>query len=383
MEQLKTQLTSNNITYTENENLSKHSTMRVGGLADIFIQINDIETLKKVIGILNSEEVRSQDKDIKIFILGEGSNTLFTNDFHGVVLKISLKGIEIVSEDKDKNEIILKVAGGENWHEFVKYCVDRNYAGNENLAFIPGTIGAAPVQNIAAYGQVQEDTFVELEAINLKTGELRKFNTEQCEFAYRSSIFKKEHAGKFVIISVTYKLQKLAETENYVPETSYHSRYESLMGELQQISKGPYSLKDVFNAVISIRTKKLPLVTENGTLGSFFVNPFITKEHLEKLQQKFPGIQFYPVDKMQYPDLNDPKLKDAEIVKIPAGWLLEELGWRGKMVNNVGTSPKHALCVITTGPATGQEVLDFMNSMKSDVKEKTGIELQSEVNIIK
>jgi UDP-N-acetylmuramate dehydrogenase len=375
MDSLKTIFSENNINFIKNEDLSKHSTMRVGGKADIFIQINSIEELQNAVNVLKESEEK-----FNVFILGEGSNTLFTGDFNGVVVKINLKGIETVEEND--SEVTLKAAAGENWHEFVKYCVDRNYAGNENLAFIPGTIGAAPVQNIAAYGQVQEDTFVELEALNLKTGELKTFNKSECEFAYRTSIFKKAYAGEFVITSVTYKLQKVSDTENYVPETSYHSRYESLMTELQAISKGPYSLKDVFNAVVSIRTKKLPLVSEYGTLGSFFVNPFITKQHLEKLQEKFPGIQFYPVDKMQYPDLSDPKLKDAEVVKIPAGWLLEELGWKGKMVNNVGTYSKHALCVITNGPATGKEVIDFMNAMKADVKEKTGIELQSEVNII-
>ncbi len=369
MDELKDKLT--NIVFRENELLSKHSTMRVGGTADLFVEINSEEELK------NFLNVHKDHNDIKLLVIGEGSNTLFTSDYKGIVLKLMHKGIEKIDEEEEY--LTLKVQAGHNWNEFVKYCVENNLAGNENLAFIPGTVGAAPVQNIAAYGQVQEDTFLSLEAFNIKTGEKEVFDGPECEFAYRSSIFKTLKKDEYIITSVNYKLRK---AEEYIPETSYHSRYESLSSILEEVAEKPYTLKDVFNAVVEIRKRKLPQVEEVGTLGSFFVNPFVTKDKLLDLQKKFPNIQFYPVDKMQYPALEDPKLKDQEIVKIPAGWLLEELGWRGKTEGNVGTSPKHALCVVVNGPAKGIDVLNFMNAMKSSVFDATGVELSSEVNVI-
>jgi UDP-N-acetylmuramate dehydrogenase len=364
-------LNSNGVRFVTSEDLSKHSTMRVGGMADFFIEIKSEEELKNFLAAYK------EIKNTSLFIVGEGSNTLFTGDFNGIILKMSIKGIDLVEEDDEF--ITYKVSGGENWHNFVKYCVDKNLSGIENLALIPGTVGAAPVQNIAAYGQVQEDVFLNLEAYNIKTGEKEVFDEPECEFAYRSSVFKTSKKDSYIITSVTYKLKKAAK---YIPELSYHSRYESLQGILSEIAKEPYTLKDIFNAVIEIRTRKLPKVDEVGTLGSFFVNPFINKVKLSELQEKFPDIQFYPVEKMQYPGLSDEELKQKDIVKIPAGWLLEELGWRGKTKGNVGTSPKHALCVVINGPATGKEVHDFVKEMKASVFEATGIKLQTEINIL-
>lgn len=360
-----------NLTVKENEDLSRHSTMRVGGIAKYFIEIHSEEDLKNFVNFYKNNKAE------KLVIIGEGSNTLFTGDVDGIVLKIMHKGIEIIEENDEHTTI--KVMGGENWHSFVEYCVNKNLSGNENLAFIPGTVGAAPVQNIAAYGQVQEDTFLKLDAFNLETGEIEEFNEPECEFKYRSSIFKAEKAGKYIINSVTYELKKVSE---YIPDSTYHSRYESLSGVLEEIAEKPYTLKDIFNAVIEIRTRKLPLVRDLGTLGSFFMNPFVNKEQLKKLQERWPDIQYYPVDKMQYPGLDDPNLKDQEIVKIPAGWLLEELGWRGKMEGNVGTYKNHSLIVITDGPATGSQVLEFMSKMKKNVLEETGVELNSEINVV-
>lgn len=367
---LKQKLTEQSIDFKENEDLSVHSTMRVTAYASLFIEISDIETLKKILNILQSNPV-------KFLIIGDGSNTLFSKDFEGLVLKMNIKGKEIIEENDEY--VLFKVGAGESWHEFVEYCVNRNLAGNENLAYIPGTVGAAPIQNIAAYGQVQEDTFESLEAINIKTGEIKVFNKEECEFAYRKSVFKTKYKGEYIVLSVNYKLYKV---EEYIPETSYHSRYESLQGELEQIAKKTYTLKDVFNAVVSIRKKKLPQIEEEGTLGSFFLNPFVTKEKLEQLQKKFPDIQFYPVEKMQYPGRDDEILKASSIVKIPAGWLLEELGWRGKFEGNVGSSPKHALCVVTKGPAKGEDVINFIEKMKKSVEDATGIKLETEINIV-
>jgi UDP-N-acetylmuramate dehydrogenase len=359
-----------NIQFTQNEDLVNHSTLRVTAFAKVFVELKDLETAQTLFKIINEEKV-------PFVIVGEGSNTLFSKEEYELVIKISIKGKETLEENDES--VLIKVGAGETWHEFVEYCVNKNLAGNENLAYIPGTIGAAPVQNIAAYGQVQEDTFETLEAINIQTGEIKIFNKEECQFSYRTSIFKKELKGQYIIVGVNYRVYKV---EEYIPETSYHSRYESLQGELSQISNPPYTIKDVFNAVISIRKKKLPIVGEVGTLGSFFLNPFITKEKLDSLQVKFPNIQFYPVEKMQYPGLDDEILKASSIVKIPAGWLLEELKWRGKYEGNVGSSEKHSLCVVTKGPVKGIDVTNFMKEMQDSVYEATGIKLESEVNIV-
>ena len=356
----------------KDEPLSKHSTMRVGGIADTFAKIENEKQLSKFVNIYKD----FKDK-IKLLVIGEGSNTLFTDDFEGIVLKIMHKGIEIVEEG---NEFVtLKVQAGHNWHEFVEYCVNNNLSGNENLAFIPGTVGAAPVQNIAAYGQVQEDTFVSLEAYNLKTGIKEQFYKSKCNFLYRSSIFKTTKKGKYIISSVTYKLKKAFD---YIPETSYYSRYESLIQVLEQIAQKPYTLRDVFNATIEIRKRKLPDIQQVGTLGSFFINPFVTKNQLIELQNKFPGIQYYPVQKMSYPNLGDPIFKNQNIVKIPAAWLIEELGWKGKRKKNVAVSKKHSLCLTVIGPALGTDVLSLMKDIQESVKEKTKLELKTEINIV-
>lgn len=355
----------------KNIDLSKLSTMRVGGFATYYFELESISQL---------DELRKYiiDNKLKHLLIGEGSNTLFTGDFDGLIIKNKILGRNII-EDSD-NFVKIECGAGENWHSFVEYCVNKNFAGNENLALIPGTIGAAPVQNIAAYGQVQEDTFISLKAYSIKTGEFRVFDRPECEFKYRHSIFKTdEFKGKYIITSVTYQLKKASE---YIPETSYHSRYESLKPILETEKKEKYTLIDVFNAIVKIRRMKLPDPLEVGTLGSFFLNPFVSKEDLFKIQKVFPGIQFYPVDKMQYPGLDEISLKDIELVKLPAGWIMEELGWKGKFIGAVGCSEKHALCIVVKGQSTGKKVIEFADQVKASVYEATGIELKSEVNII-
>jgi UDP-N-acetylmuramate dehydrogenase len=351
--------------------LSKLSTMRVGGVAKYYFGLDSIDQL---------EELRDYIKNnsLKHIVIGEGSNTLFSGDFEGIVIKNMIKGKKTI--DDSDNFIKIECGAGENWHTFIEYCVNMNFAGNENLAFIPGTIGAAPVQNIAAYGQAQEDTFISLTAYNFETGEFRVFDRPECEFKYRYSIFKAEsYKDKYIITSVTYQLKKAAE---YIPELNYHSRYESLKPILEAEKKDRYTLIDVFNAIIKIRKSKLPDPSEIGTLGSFFLNPFISKQKLEEVQKKFPGIQFYPVDKMQYPGLDEINLKDIELVKIPAGWILEELGWKGNFEDQVGCSEKHALCIVVKGASTGKKVVEYAEQVKASVYKATGIELKSEVNII-
>lgn len=359
----------NGLNVTENVSLANYSTMRVGGIGKILVQVQNTNDLKTAILI-------AQAHSQPIYLLGSGSNTLFKDAFDGVIIKIETKGVTILEEDD--HSILFSVAAGEDWHEFVEFCVSKNLTGNENLAYIPGTVGAAPVQNIAAYGQVQEDTLESVTAIQIASGDTHIFTKEECEFSYRSSIFKEKLKQQYCITSVQYRLIKAI---TYNPETSYHSRYESLQQFLPKQNE-PLHPKDIFNAIISLRKHKLPQVDETGTLGSFFMNPFITTDHLRTLQIAFPNIQYYPVDKMQYPKNSTLNLNDVELVKIPAGWLLEELGFRGTFNKNVGSSPKQALCIVVTGPATGSEVLAFAKKIQKTVQQKTQINLKTEVNIV-
>ena len=350
--------------------------------AKYFVEIEKEKELKELLAELKQAGEKSPqflEKTLKTFVIGQTYNTLFVNDFDGLIIKINIKGIDIIEETE--TSVTLRVGAGENWPDLVEFAVNNNWQGIENLADIPGSTGAAPIQNIGAYGQVLEDVFVSLEAYEVKTGQKRVFSKEECEFAYRKSIFKKDLKDKYIVTSIKISLQKVQ--DKFIPETSYHSRYESLSGELEALGrKAPYSLKDIFDAVVSLRSKKLPSVEKYGTIGSTFVNPFISKEKLTELQKSFPEIQYYPVDKMQYPGLADSELADHEIVKIPAGWILEELGWKGKWIGNVGTYEKHSMIVVTNKKASGQEILDFIRKLQKSVKDATGINLSPEVNIV-
>ncbi len=353
----------------ENISLKKYNTLRLDVIAKFFVEVFSVEDFLEAI---NSP----QCKNFPILILGGGANILFTKDFDGLVIKNSLKGIKVADENDD--EIILEVASGEDWPKLVEYTVNNNWVGIENLAYIPGTVGASPVQNIAAYSQSLEDNFVSLDAVELTTGKIKTFNKEECEFKYRDSIFKQTLKNKYFITSVHFKLSKKFK----IVDDSYHSRYESLKDELKSFSKETYTLKDIYNAVVRLRQKKLPDPNKVGTIGSTFANPFLNKLQLKRLQEKFPDIQYYPIDKMQYPNLDDEILKNIEIVKVPAGWLLEEAGWKNKRSGNVGTHPNHALCVVTYDGATPEDVYNFTEEMRKDFKEKYNIELEYEVNVI-
>lgn len=353
----------------ENISLKKYNTLHLNITTKYFVEVFSVNDVLEVLDL-------SEIKNLPILILGDGANILFTKDYEGLVIKNSLKGIKITEENDDY--IILEIAGGEDWPSLVKYTVEKNWVGIENLAYIPGTVGAAPVQNIAAYGQGLENSFVSLEAIEIATGKIKTFSKEECIFKYRHSIFKKELKDKYFIISVRLKLSKHFEGV----DTTYHSRYESLQGELETFAKEPYTLKNIYEAVIRIRQKKLPDPNKIGTIGSTFANPFLNIEQLKKLQEKFPDIQYYPIDKMQYPNPNDEALQNVDIVKIPAGWLLEEAGWKNKKIGNVGTFEKHALCVVTYDGATSEETYKFTEILRKDFKEKYNIDLEYEVNII-
>lgn len=345
--------------------LSPFNTFNVRAFAKSFAVIHDIEDLRQL------------SLDQPFLVIGEGANVLFTKDFDGLIIKNEINK-ELISLNTNK-EILFEVSSGVNWHQFVMNSVSRNLSGVENLAYIPGTVGAAPVQNIAAYGQTAGEAIYFVKGWNLNSKSLEVIQSQNCNFYYRDSIFKHELKNKFIISSVVFKLSKIPKHD-----TNYHGRapYESLAGELAKFSKPPYSSKAVAEAVTRIRQIKLPDWHKAGTAGSFFKNPFVSNVKFLQLQKQMPDLQVYPVDQMLYPNPNDPVFKMSNMVKIPAGRLLDELRWKGKRIGNVGTFEKHALVIVNQGGATGQEILDFSQMMKEDVKKNFEIELESEVNVI-
>lgn len=293
----------------------------------------------------------------KHLLLGSGSNILLCNDFDGLVIKNEIIGIELIKEDE--NFVWIKSFSGTLWHDFVMYCVENNYGGIENLSLIPGTVGAAPMQNIGAYGAELKDTFVSLEAIEIKTGETFIFDKDACAFGYRESIFKKEEKGKYFIYSVEFKLAK---------HPTINSAYGDIQKILQEKNITNPNIKDVSDAVIEIRQSKLPNPKELGNAGSFFKNPEVEKDVAEKIQLEFPAMPKY--------DLPNGK------IKIPAAWLIEQCGWKGKQIGNTGNHAKQALVIVNYGNATGNEIWQHALSVQKSVLDKFGILLEAEVNVI-
>jgi UDP-N-acetylmuramate dehydrogenase len=334
----------------QNISLKAYNTFGIDATAAHFVEINSLDDLQAVI---KSEAL----KDLPKLILGGGSNMLFTQNFEGLVIKNSIKGIEQVKEDE--RHIWLKAMGGEVWHELVLHTIDLDLSGIENLSLIPGFVGAAPMQNIGAYGVELEKVFDSLEAINISTGELRTFTKDECEFGYRESVFKKHLKGQYFIYSVTLRLNKQHE---------FNVSYGDIKNTLAEMKVFELSVKAVSNAVIKIRQSKLPDPKEIGNAGSFFKNPEISKEHFERLVAQYPVMPSYPLPNGR--------------VKIPAGWLIEQCGWKGKRVGNTGSHARQALVLVNYGNATGAEVKTLAFEIQASVKEKFGIELTPEVNFI-
>lgn len=291
-------------------------------------------------------------------ILGEGSNTLFIDDFQGLVIANRIKGIEIVKETDDN--VWLKAGAGENWHQLVIYCIEHNYAGLENLSLIPGSVGAAPVQNIGAYGVELKDLFFELEAIDLATGELKKFSNAECKFAYRDSRFKHELKNKFLICYVTLRLNK---------KPVFNVGYGQIKEKLAEMQIKMLSIKAISQAIMAIRNSKLPDPAKLPNAGSFFKNPIVSKNILTNIKNFFPQVPNY--------DLPDGSFK------IPAAWLIEQSGWKGRRLGSVGVHEKQALVLVNYGGASGQDVLALAEKIQQDVQNKFNIHLQAEVNIVK
>ncbi len=291
-------------------------------------------------------------------LLGEGSNVLFTSDFKGLIVKNELKGIEIVEQEDDN--IYLKAYSGENWHSLVLYCVQHNYGGIENLSLIPGTVGAAPLQNIGAYGVELKDAFVSLNAINLESGEKKEFTNDECRFGYRNSIFKNELKGKYFITDITLRLTK----QHHL----YSTEYGAIREVLNTTNGSMLSIRKVSNAVISIRESKLPDPAKIGNAGSFFKNPVIDLIDYEGLRAEFVSIPGYKVNEKS--------------IKVPAAWMIEQCGWKGKRVGNIGVHDKQALVLVNHGGGNGSEIWKLAKDIQASVADTFGIELQPEVNVI-
>lgn len=332
----------------KNISLLNYNTFKVHVESELFLEISSLNDYREV---LENKDIRNLPK----LILGGGSNILFTRNFKGLVLKNSLKGISVVKEDEDF--VHVEAGGGEVWDDLVKYCVDNNYWGIENLTSIPGTVGAAPVQNIGAYGVELYDSFYCAEGFYLADMEIQKFYRGDCEFSYRSSIFKKKLKNEFLITKVILKLKKIPD-----PTLSYGN----LKTEFEKTGK-EITLRNISEAVTKIRNQKLPDTNKYGNAGSFFKNPVVGKSFFEELKEKYNDLVNFEIDPYNY--------------KIPAGWLIEKTGWKGTKFGNVGSYKNQALVIINYGGATGNEIFSFANMIKESVGEKFGIVLEEEVNI--
>lgn len=331
-----------------NISLKPYNTFAIEAKAKYFTDVFSISQLKNALQF-------AKENNFQFKIISGGSNVLFVEQEYEFIIHILIGGIEKTFESE--YEIHYKVGAGVKWHTFVKYCVNKGLGGIENLSLIPGSVGASPMQNIGAYGVEIKDVFKSLTALEISTGQLKIFSLNDCKFGYRESVFKNELKNKFIIIDVTYKLLK---------NPNFNISYGALSGLLE---KKELSVSTISDAVISIRQSKLPDPSVIGNAGSFFKNPEVSNERFNKLKEKYPEIPSYNLENGN--------------VKIPAGWLIETCGWKGFRKNDAGCHKHQALVLVNYGSATGNEILDLSDEIVSSVKQKFGIELQKEVNILK
>jgi UDP-N-acetylmuramate dehydrogenase len=334
----------------KNVNLKGNNTFGIDVSAKLFCEISSLKDLEKLV---DSTEFIKNEK----LVLGGGSNILFTKNVNALVIKNNLTGIS--QENLNEDTVLVKAAAGEDWHKLVLYCIENNLCGMENLSLIPGSVGAAPMQNIGAYGVEIKDIFHSLEAFNFKKKTIEIFDNKQCNFGYRDSIFKNEAKNNYLILNVTFILSK-----KQVLNTSYGA----IEQELQQMGVTNPTIKDVSDAVIAIRTSKLPNPKEIGNAGSFFKNPVIEIALLNELKEIYPTIVSYKLN--------------ANQVKLAAGWLIEQCGWKGKQIGNCGVHNKQALVLVNNGNANGQEIYNLSTEIIKSVQEKFKVTLEREVNII-
>lgn len=330
--------------------LKPHTTFGIDVKARYFAEIDSEDKLQE---ILNSKQWEKLPK----LILGGGSNILFTQDYQGLIIKIKIPGIHLTAEDGE--HVWLKIGAGVNWHQFVMHCVHHQYAGVENLSLIPGTVGAAPIQNIGAYGTELKEVFDELEAIDINTGKSRVFKNSDCQFGYRDSVFKNIHKDKYIIKTVTLKLSK---------KPKLNLSYGAIQETLTQMGIETPTIRTVSEAVIKIRRSKLPDPNEIGNAGSFFKNPEISTEHFTKLIEQYSTMPHHTTGNHK--------------VKVPAAWLIEQCGWKGKRIGDIGVHDKQALVLVNYGNGKGKDIKNLADEIRASVLEKFDIALVPEVNVI-
>lgn len=328
--------------------LLPHNTFGMDVKASVFIEYASVEELKEVLSLYV--------KDNQWLHIGKGSNLLFTGDFSGIILHSAIKGYEVIHEDT--NEVVVRVGAGEVWDDFVAMTVENEWYGAENLSFIPGEVGASAVQNIGAYGVEAKDLIVGVEAIEVSTGKESIFKNEECGYAYRESVFKSSLKYQYLVTHVSYRLKKTP---------CYHLDYGNIRLELEK-QKVRLTLANVRQAIISIREAKLPDPKLQGNAGSFFMNPVISRKHFEALLVDYPLMPHYEVD--------------AESIKIPAAWMIDQCGWKGKRLGRAGVHDKQALVLVNLGGAVGAEVIALSEAIQKSVYEKFGINILPEVNFI-
>jgi UDP-N-acetylmuramate dehydrogenase len=332
----------------QNVSLKPYNTFGIDAIAENFIEVNDEQNIPAI------AEDFSLPKEKKV--LGGGSNVLLTGNVNGLLLHNKLKGIETVEEDEQ--HVYLKVSSGEVWHELVLHAINQGWAGIENLALIPGTAGASPMQNIGAYGVEARETIAEVRFWHWEERQFATLSNADCQFGYRDSIFKHQLKDKVFITSVTYRLNK---------KPQFNTSYGAISQELEKMGITELSTKAIAQAVINIRSSKLPDPQQIGNAGSFFKNPTIGKEQFLKLQEQYPDIPSYPVDE--------------QTIKIPAGWLIEQCGWKGKREGDAGVHAKQALVLVNYGNAQGSEIWKLSGEVLLSVQDKFGIELEREVQV--
>lgn len=334
----------------QNISLKSYNTFGIDVSAQYFIEANSIADIQE---ILTTQEFKQNTP----LILGGGSNVLLTKNFEGLVVKNNLKGIEVVKEDEQY--VFVKAAAGEVWHELVMWCIQHQYAGLENLSLIPGCVGASPMQNIGAYGVEIKDTFYELEALEISTGEIKTFSKNDCEFGYRESVFKRQLKNQYIILSVTFCLSKIPK---------FHIEYGAIKQELDKLKVSALSIQAISQAIINIRSSKLPNPKDIGNAGSFFKNPEVTAYVFQKIKSNYPQLVAYPLDNGNY--------------KLAAGWLIEQAGLKGYRNQDAGVHALQALVLVNYGNATGSDIYNLSTYVMETVKQKFSVQLEREVNIV-
>lgn len=334
----------------KNKSLRSYNTFGVDCISSFFTTINNLKDLDE---LYQHKLYKSQKK----LILGGGSNILFTSNFDGLVIKNEIKGIEIIKETNDIVEI--QIGAGVNWHEFVIHAVNNKWGGIENMSLIPGNCGTAPMQNIGAYGVEIKDTFVSLNAYEIETGKIVSFDRKRCEFGYRDSVFKNDLKDQYIILDIRLRLQK---------KPTLNTKYGDINNTLIKNKVSNPTIKDISDAVIEIRTSKLPDPKKIGNAGSFFKNPIISQGQFKEIKMKFPEIVSYPVNEQK--------------VKLAAGWLIEKAGWKGKNFGNYGVHKKQSLVLVNYNSANGREIFNLSQEILEDVFNKFQVKLEREVNIL-